>query len=303
MWFIFALITALAWGGADLFYKKGSDSSDRFSHLKIVIMVGLVMGLHAVSYMLIRGIQFDPADMLRYLPVSGLYILSMTIGYIGLRYIELSISSPVQNSSGAVTTILLFIFFTHTLNAIEILGITIITAGVVAIAILEKRAERAALLTSSVQIDAKYQIGFMAIIFPILYCLIDGLGTFADAIYLDEMSLISEDAALLAYEFTFFICAALAFIYLKFVKKQRFNLFQERVKGYAAIFETIGQFFYVFAMSNNAIIAAPLIASYSIFSVILSRIFLKERLSKQQYAVVVAVIVGIALLGIADELG
>lgn len=303
MWFIFALITALAWGGADLFYKKGSDSSDRYSHLKIVIMVGLVMGLHAVSYMLIQGIRFDPADMLRYLPVSALYILSMTIGYIGLRYIELSISSPVQNSSGAVTTILLFIFFTHTLNAIEILGITIITAGVVAIAILEKRAERAALLNSSVQIDTKYQIGFMAIIFPILYCLIDGLGTFADAIYLDEMSLISEDAALLAYEFTFFICAALAFIYLKFVKKQRFNLFQERVKGYAAIFETIGQFFYVFAMSNNAIIVAPLIASYSIFSVILSRIFLKERLSKKQYAVVVAVIVGIALLGIADELG
>ncbi|MNN89278.1 EamA-like transporter family protein [compost metagenome] len=86
------------------------------------------------------------------------------------------------------------------------------------------------------------------------------------------------------------------------MKKQRFNLFQERVKGYAAVFETIGQFFYVFAMSSNAIIAAPLIASYSIFSVILSRIFLKERLNKAQYAVVIAVIIGIALLGIADEL-
>lgn len=302
MWFIFALLTAMAWGGADLFYKKGSDSSDRFSHIKIVIMVGLVMGVHAVSYMLLKGIAFDPADMIRYLPVSALYILSMTIGYIGLRYIELSIASPVQNSSGAVTTILLFLFFTHRLGALEIIGITIITAGVVGIAVLEKRAERAALQTGAIQFDKKYQIGVMAILFPILYCLIDGLGTFADAIYLDEWSLIGEDAALLAYEFTFFLCALVAWVYLRGIKKQPFNLFRERVKGVAAIFETIGQFFYVFAMSSNAIIAAPLIASYSIFSILLSRLFLKERLSRGQYALIVIVILGIALLGIADEL-
>ncbi|MBN3526353.1 EamA family transporter [Paenibacillus apiarius] len=302
MWFVFALLTALAWGGADLFYKKGSDSHDRFSHIKIVIMVGLVMGIHATAYMFIQGINFDPIDFIRYFPVSALYILSMTIGYIGLRYIELSIASPVQNSSGAVTAVLLFIFFTHDLSIIEILGVSIITLGVIGIAILEKRAEREALQNRSTQMDKKYQIGFMAITFPILYCFIDGLGTFADAIYLDELSLISEDAALLAYEFTFFICAVLAFTYLKFIKKQQFNMFKERVKGYAAIFETTGQFFYVFAMSSNAIIAAPLIASYSIFSVILSRIFLKERLNKKQYAIIVVVIVGIALLGIADEL-
>lgn len=302
MWFIFALLTAFAWGGADLFYKKGSDSTDRYSHIKIVIMVGLVMGVHATGYMLIQEIAFDPFDMLRYLPVSALYILSMTIGYIGLRYLELSIASPVQNSSGAVTSILLFIFFTHSLSILEVFGIAIITAGVVALAVLEKRVEQAALQADSAKVDPKYQIGVMAILFPILYCVIDGLGTFADGIYLDEMSLIGEDAALLAYEFTFFVCAALGFIYLRFLKKQPFNLFKERVKGYAAVFETIGQFFYVFAMASNAIIAAPLIASYSIFSVILSRIFLKEKLSKAQYAVIAAVIAGIALLGIADEL-
>jgi len=51
------------------------------------------------------------------------------------------------------------------------------------------------------------------------------------------------------------------------VKKEQFNLFKERNRGAAAIFETTGHFFYVFAMSRNAIIVAPLIASYSIFSV------------------------------------
>lgn len=302
MWFIFALLTALAWGGADLFYKKGTDSNDKFSHIKIIIMVGLVMGLHATGYLLFKGLTFNPMDLITYLPVSGLYILSMAIGYIGLRYLELSIASPIQNSSGAVTAILIFIFFTHELGVIEVLGLIIITLGVIGIAVLEKKAENEALQNQSVEIDKKYKIGFMAIIFPILYAFIDGLGTFADAIYLDELNLISEDSALLAYEYTFFICAVLSFGYLKLIKKESFNVFTERDKASAAILETIGQFFYVFAMAKNAIIAAPLIASYSIFSVILSRIFLKEKLNKMQYAIIIVVIFGIALLGIADEL-
>ncbi|MCK8489884.1 DMT family transporter [Paenibacillus sp. MBLB2552] len=302
MWFLFALLTSLAWGGADLFYKKGSDSHDSHSHLKIVVMVGLVMGIHGTAYLLIRGLSFDPMDMIRYLPVSALYILSMAIGYFGLRYIELSIASPVQNSSGAVTAILLYLFFPHDLGWVEIAGVAIITFGVVGLAVLEKQGERLVLKSGTENVNAKYQIGVMAITFPLLYCLLDGLGTFADGIYLDELKLIGEDAALLAYEFTFFLCAAVVYLYLVAVKKQRFNFWGERVKGVAAIFETAGQFFYVFAMASNAIVAAPLIASYSVFSVILSRLFLKERLSRVQYAVVLLVLAGIALLGLADEL-
>ncbi|MGM8213093.1 EamA family transporter [Virgibacillus sp. W0430] len=302
MWFIFSIFTAIAWGAANLFYKKGSDSKDKLSHLKIVVMVGLVMGIHAVFYMIIKDISFDPFDMVRYFPVSFMYILSMTIGYIGLRYIELSIAAPVQNSSGAVSAVLLFIFFPREMSSIAIAGILIVTAGVIGLAFLEKQAETEALQTNNKIIDKKYQIGVLAIIFPILYSLIDGLGTFADGIYLDELKLISEDAALLAYEFTFFICAAICYFYIKVIKKEPFKLFKQRDRGIAAILETIGQFFYVFAMAGNAIIAAPLIASYCIFSVILSRIFLKEIMSKKQYVMIAVVVVGIILLGITDGL-
>ena len=145
----------------------------------------------------------------------------------------------------------------------------------------------------------KYQRGFIAIVFPVLYCVIDGLGTFADAIYLDEWSLISEDEALLAYEFTFLICAVIAFIFLKVTKKQ-FHLLKEKDRGAAAVFETAGQFFYVFAKARNAIIVAPLIASYSVFSVLLSRIFLKEKLVRRQYFIVAGVMTGIAMLALSE---
>jgi drug/metabolite transporter (DMT)-like permease len=128
------------------------------------------------------------------------------------------------------------------------------------------------------------------------------MGTFADAIYLDELKLISEDRALLAYEYTFFIAAVISYIFLKFIKKVDLRLLRERDKGSAAILETAGQFFYVFAIAQNAVIVAPLIASYSIFSVIFSRIFLKERLSPRHYWMIVVVMFGIALLGLADEM-
>ncbi|RST75266.1 hypothetical protein D4T97_008410 [Siminovitchia acidinfaciens] len=300
MWFIFSILTAVAWGAANLFYKKGSDPSDKYSHLKIVTMVGFVMGIHAISYMFIKGVSFDPFDMIRYFPVSFMYILSMTIGYIGLRYIELSIAAPVQNSSGAVSALLLFIFFPREMSVIEISGMIIVTAGVIGLAVLEKQADTAALQASNQVVDKKYQIGVLAITFPILYSLIDGLGTFADGIYLDELKLISEDSALLAYEFTFLIAAILSFLYLKLVKKEKFVIFKERDKGFAAILETTGQFFYVFAMAGNAIIAAPLIAAHGIFSVILSRVFLKEVLSARQYIMIAIVMLGIILLGITE---
>lgn len=300
MGFLFALCSTLAWGIADLFYKKGSHHKDRYSHLKIVIMVGSVMGAHGLWYMLANHISFSPYRIIFYLPVSGCYILSMIIGYIGLRYIELSISSPVQNSSGAVSVLLLFIFFNQDLGSLAILAIIIISAGVFGIAYLENR--RADREIKKIKIDPRYRFSLLAITLPILYCFIDGLGTFADGIYLDELRLISENDALLAFEFTFFICAALAFLYLTAVKKQKFNIIKEREKFFAAVFETTGQFFYVFAMSGSAIITVPVVSAYSIVSVLLAAVFLKERLTKWQYLIIFLVIAGIVLLGISEEL-
>jgi len=302
MWFIAALLTAFAWGAANLYYKKGTDPNDQLSHLKIVVMIGFVMGIHAVSYMLIKGITFDPFNMIIYLPVSAMYILSMTIGFIGLRYIELSIAAPVQNSAGAITAILFMIFFPTQLSVLEIFGIIVVTAGVILLARYEQQNDYEVLLQNGEKINPKYKLGFLAISFPIGYALIDGFGSFLDGVYLEKKQWLSEDNALLAYEFTFLICAIILYIYLKFVKKENFKIFKEKDKGIAAILETTGQFFYVSAMAGNAMIAAPIIAASGLFSVLLSRIFLKEVLSKKQYILVILVMIGIIALGLAEEL-
>ncbi len=139
MWFLFALITFLAWGTADLFYKKGSRENERFSHLKTSIMVGLVMGVVALGTIIFRGIEYNPINLIIYLPVSAMYILSMTLGYFGLRYLELSVSSPIQNASGAVSCIIMMAVLRELPTPLEIAAILLITAGVVMLGVLKSK--------------------------------------------------------------------------------------------------------------------------------------------------------------------
>ena len=298
MWFVFSIFTVFSWAGSDLFSKKGTRPDDKFSYLRIIITVGTVMGLHAIAYMLITGVDYHPFFIIQYLPVSFMYIFSMALGYVGLRYIELSVSSPICNSSGAIAALLCFVFLDQTMEALQFFGVALITLGILLLAIYQKRKDDGERGREGEKIPLKYRIGFLAILFPILYCVIDGIGSFMDAYFLEYI--MDEAQANLSYEFTFAICALLSYLYMRLVKKESFSYKKEKTFALAAVCETAGQFTYVYAMSANAIIAAPLIASYSIFSVLFSRIFLKEKLSRAQYAIIAVVMLGIAILGIFD---
>jgi len=295
MWFFFALITVVVWGAADLFYKLGSPPSDRYSHLRIVIVVGVVMGAHALFQLFAEGVAYDYFNIIRYLPVSLCYILSMAIGYFGLRYIELSVSSPVSNSSGAVASLLCVIFLNQTATALQFAAVGVICAGIILLAAFDRKKRTGELAAAGQKPDKKLTVSAVAIMFPILYCVIDGVGTFADAFYLDRV--MSETDANISYELTFLAAAAVALVWLLAVRRQRLEVKRLGPAVIAAAFETGGQFFYIRAMSRNAVLAAPLVACYSIVSVLLSRLFLKEKLTKAQYAVILFILAAIAVLG------
>ena len=325
-WFVFALICLLGWGFADLFYKKGTDSDDKYSHLKIAVWVGLVMGVVALILLPFAETGFSVGSLLvnavKYTPASLAYIISMVIGYAGLRYLEVSIVSPVQNASGAFSMIAMLVFFaiTGTVNddlgdfsILNIVGTVIIILGVVALAVVENRlsrkeADELAKTGEEKKQNRKYQFGALALLFPILYCIFDTIGTAADGIILDEETGLGlgEIDVLILYGLTFLLAGIISWIYMLIRTKKPYNPFAKKEilnKGVAACFEEFGQMFYVFAMARKPVLAAPMVASYCIVSVILSRIFLKEKLKASQYACVFAVIVGIVMLGIAEGIG
>jgi drug/metabolite transporter (DMT)-like permease len=293
-WFLFAMIAILFWSGSDLFSKLGSPPEDTESHWKMVMFVGAVMGAHAVSQLAL-GVPFSVSDMLVYLPASALYILSMILGYAGLRYIELSISSPICNSSGAVAAVLCFVFLGETMTGLQFVGVALVCIGVFLLSYLECKQDDALRAAEGLPPRAERKQSVLALLFPLLYCAIDGLGTFADALLLDTV--IGEVQANIAYELTFLCMAVVAFVYVVCIKKQKIVFTREKPKMLASLCETAGQFAYVFAIGSNAIVAAPLISSYCIVSLLWSRILLKERLTRAQYGVIALAAVGIVILG------
>lgn len=294
MWFLLSLIAVVFWGGSDLFSKIGSKPEDKYSHWKIVVAVGFVMGVHATVTLLL-GAKFSPADFIRYLPATACYIASMILGYVGLRYIMLSVSSPICNSSGAVACILCLAFLKQIPDKLSTAGIILVLIGVTALAFVEKGIEDKNLNKK----DEKYRATFIAVAFPIFYCILDGLGTFADALLLDSGK-INEESANIAYEYTFLFMAVLSYIYVYVIKKEKLKLKSEAPKLAGALCETAGQFAYIYALGANAVVAAPMISSYCVFSVLLSRIFLKEKLSAKHYGIIFIVFAGIVLMGISE---
>ena len=294
MWFWLSLVSILFWSGSDLFSKIGSKPDDKYSHWKMVIAVGTVMGIHAIIE-LSCGAEFRLSDIFTYLPVSFLYIFAMILGYVGLRYVVLSVSTPICNSSGAVAALLCFLILKEAMSGLQFVAVALVCIGIFLLSVFEKKQDDAERMQAGIVPDRKYTHSFIAIFFPIFYCIIDGLGTFADALILDRY--IKEESANIAYEFTFLIMAVFAIMYVVFIKKQKIKLSAEKPKLLAGVFETAGQFAYIYALGDNAIVAAPLISSYCIFSLVWARIILKEKLSWKQYLVIAIAAIGIVILG------
>lgn len=300
MWFILSLVTIVFWGGSDLFSKMGSDPQDKYSHWKIVVAVGAVMGAHA-TFELLTGTKFYPVDFIKYLPAIVCYVSSMILGYVGLRYIMLSVSSPICNSSGAVACILCLIFLKQMPDVFSWIGIVLVCVGVVGLAFVEKKYDTEAAQLAQRPENKRFKSGFIAVFFPIFYCLLDGLGTFADALLLDK-GYVNEDSANIAYEYTFLIMGTIAFVYVYIIKKQKFTRKWDLPKWIGAGCETAGQFAYIYAIGDKPTVAAPMISAYCVFSVLLSRIFLKEKLSFKHYLIIFTVFAGIIMMGISEGL-
>lgn len=299
-WFWFSIIALLCWSGSDFFSKIGCrDASDKYSQYKMVTAVGVIMGIHAAFEIFVGGVEISWQVIWTYLPVSLLYIGSMTLGYVGLRYIELSISSPICNASGALVAIIAIVSGTaEKMAAAQYIAIFLACAGVIGLGFVEANEDdelRAARQEAS---NYKYAKSWLALALPIAYCILDAAGTFADDLVLETLN---EDSANVAYELTFLVAGIVSFIYTVIIKKQKLLPKAEGPKYVGAAFETAGQLAYIYALaSGESALAAPIIASYCMVSVLWSRLFLKEKLSWKHYTCILVTFAGILIMGIYD---
>lgn len=326
LWF-FLIFSTLSWGIAEIFYKKGNLEKEKYSHLKTTVFVGLFMGIYATVILFTQNIDLAafPKNFVIYLPVSLCYIVSMACSYFGVRFIEESISDPIENTSGAIVPILCAIFLHETIEVPAIICIAVIAIGVLCVGFFDKKGKE--------DRHRKYgkKLAIWAIAMPFCYMLLDAIGTFLDIFYTDDVEttlLVNvtdanlEHTANCAYEFTFLLVAIGIFIFLKIKGEKLFSLgaaetvdengaavkltwyqklFKQKWKILAAVFETAGQATYLFALSEGQGIAAVILGAGTVItSLILARIFLKEKLTVVQYVfigIIMAGIISLSLLG------
>ncbi len=306
-WLFFAIGTAILWGAAELFYKKGARPDEKYSHLKICVWVGVVMGVHAIFTLLTQDIHYNPINILIYLPVSLFYIISMAFSYFGMRFLEESISDPIENTAGVICVLLFALFMGDTFHWLTWLSVGVIAVGVMGVSYLENRGE-----TPRKKTYGK-KLAIVAFCMPFVYATLDAFGTFfddayflvediANAPFVDVTEETIEAVANTSYELTFAAFALGLYIFMK-AKGVKFGpVSQNKDKVLAALFETAGQFTYVYALGAVDAVAAPILSSVCVVSLLLSRIFLKEKLSWKTYVFITVVIIGILLLAVSEEL-
>ena len=313
-WLLLTLSCIILWGTTDILFKKSLDYSDPLSQFKTFIWVGLPMTF-AGSIMAIYSDTLPDsirmlADNLYLIPLCVFYVIALFFGLWGTKLLEVSIVSPLENIDGAITAIVLYFFFLFTdhtnltdkVGVVDIIGTIAIVAGVVLLGIQENKLSKQEIGLDKK--EKKHRLGALALIFPIVYTLVDAASMVAMGITISGETEVSiPDIDFFFFECVGFTVAAIfAWLYLLISKKYIYNPFKktELSRFGAGVGDTLGTLAFTFAVGLNPILTAPISSSYCLATIILARIFLKEKLTRKQYLSLAFLIMGITLLGVSE---
>ena len=313
-WLLLTLSCIILWGITDILYKKSSDYNDPLSQYKTFVWIGIVMAPAGVIMAICSDTLLDSImmvkDNLYLIPLCVFYAIALFFGLLGAKHLDASVVSPLENIDGAMAAIILYFFFLFTgrshitdkIGLVQLVGTVAIVVGVVLLGIQEQSLSKQE--THLSENKKRHRLGALALIFPIVYNLVDAVSMVAVGIT------VSEETDVAIPDIDFFIFESLGFVivaicmwlYMLIVKKYKYDPFkkEELVRCGAATGETFGTMTYIFAVAGNPILTAPITSSYCLVTIVLARIFLKERLTKKQYLSLAFLVVGIALLGVSE---
>ena len=312
-WFLLTLICILAWGATDILCKKSVNHDDPLAHYKTYVWTGLVMGLAGggglFSSTLADSIRVLP-DNLYLIPLCIFYAIALFFGLLGAKHLDASVVSPLENIDGAMAAIMLYIFFlftgrdnvTDSIGLMDIVGSVAIVVGVILLGIQEHRlAKQEEHLGNE---KKKHRLGALALIFPLVYNLVDAVSMVAMGITVSGETEVSiPDIDFFFFEsLGFLVVTIFVWLYMLIAKKYVYHPFRktELTRCGAAICETLGTLTFTFAVGISPILTAPITSSYCLVTIVLARILLKERLSRMQYLSLAFVVIGIAVLGVSE---
>ena len=323
-WFILTLACIILWSVTDILYKASFHKNDPLACYKSFVWVGLVMALAGFimsswSDTLPDSIKMIRDDVLYLIPLCLVYAVAWFFGLLGNKHLGASMVSTIENIDGALVAIIIYYYYlltgyVHPSYEIGVAEVIATVSVIIGIVLLGKEEQVLMRQEANLSEDKKkHRLGALALLFPIIYTLID---VFSIA----EISGINADGGIVtseaetfipAIDFFIFECAGFVLVaicvwlYMMIVKKHIYNPFQEEelIRCGAATSETAGTMAFIFAASINPVLTAPVTSLYCLVTIVLARIFLKERLTKKQFISLAFLISGIVLLGISGVFG
>lgn len=322
-WLILTLACIILWGVTDILYKATFYKNDSLSYYKSFVWVGLVMALAGIvmsawSSTLLDSIKMVKDDVLYLIPLCLVYAIAWFFGLLGNKHLDASVVSTVENIDGALVAIIIYYYYlltgyihpSYNIGVIDVIATVLVIIGVILIGREEQALMRKELLDGDDK--KKHRFGALALFFPIIYTLIDVFSIAEISGLVTNSNVVTKGAefSIPAIDFFIFECAGFALVaicvwlYMLIAKKYIYNPFQEEelFRCGAATSETAGTMAFIFAASINPVLTAPVTSLYCFVTIVLARIFLKERLTKKQYLSIGFLVVGIILIGISEIL-
>jgi len=245
--------------------------------------------LIALIYFFSRINTFDLSRLPKYLLllaiIGFLQIIAYLAYYIGLKKGTVSLVAPVGASWGIVTAILSIIFLNEVLLGNQILAVILIAIGIILVSIdfgTFKSTKKVNLLIG-IKEGIIAMLGWGVSMFLLVFTT-DALGWFVPVL--------------------FFKIFGIGLLFLYMLKKRSFQKISI-TKPVILLLVPIGILdivaFFTYSLginSLNASMVAPVAASFPVVTIILARIFLKERLSIIQTIGVVGIIAGLVIISL-----
>lgn len=233
MWLIFTILTVIFWGVSETIFKKSSKDDEK-SVVHLLAYNGIFFGISGIIYMLIvyKGFGFNPINILKYLPIAGVYILSMFSYYNAMKRVKISLISPIVNSSCIITVLLSIFILKEYPSSIQLFAVILIIFSLIMLSINKTPKDDA---EEDKRVKPKINIYILGLIFAFGYFILDGLASFLDESFLEGY--MNEEDVLISYAFIYLLVGIGCYIYLK-IKDRNYKIELDKMKLVGSAIET-----------------------------------------------------------------
>ena len=322
MWLIWSLVSILLFAFCEVFEKKGSDIREPFSETKMLVWFG-IFGLLTAAAVAAFGLRETDLSLLEIVPAYPsmalgivFYFLSLLLSFVAMKFIPVSVSVPITNTNGIlafVGAVLLYSLrgkyqeIAEEVTLPKVILVLVISAAVVVFSVIYQRqimGGRDESFLGRLHRDGQRK---KVMLFALIGIVCAALSAACDAgnsvvTYYILDGVIASNDYLFFSNLLFAFLGAAAWVFVSVREKRPYNPFgkHQAAKAIGAGLDCVGMVTYVLAVDENPFFSDPIIATYFIFTVFLSHLILREKLSKRQIFCIVVLALCICAFAFLD---